>query len=577
MESLVDWDKQGKWDSKESPAAIYNEIWRICMNDDAACDVVYQYIVNFVKFDESALCKHILYNDKYDKLFGDVTPNLIIMFGQVYDELIDMLDSKSTNVIGDLCKYNYDSEDIQGKKSYIKSYSFSQMDRNKLQSLYNVCQKFGLIGRLIYSQPILSVVVLSEVLKYLKELHFQQAPLVHPSNAMDRRLPKVVYGVIFGYCSKDDLLQYIFVNRYWHHVISEWAFVKQCRAFKNVILYDEQVDQYDDYYASRWMYQDCKILTILAFKETLENSRFCELDGTNIQVFESSYNYLIVLPQELKGLSILCDDYTLDTFCDYDHWDIFNTQQKALIFTVINYDPSCLVQVIPITKAILWNKSKVMTHLIVECIAKKTIEWIGLQQCGTISSCSKDKSDPKADYSEYIPSTKLAFIHSSNWIDRKRILDNYATYHKHVSDLTIVTDWDEIDFDTWDFWDFLIQIYNDKYAKKIVILFKVEDIIPNVVEDEHLDRISWVFGWTASEYNKIKKQVSIGEFTFGLISTGNNQERGHAFDIKKLDSQGTLKTYEKIWERILFTKKSIASTKLWLNKFNQVSAAIPRK
>ena len=55
MESLVDWDKQGKWNSKKSPAAIYNEIWRICMNDDAACDVVYLYIKHFVKFDESAL------------------------------------------------------------------------------------------------------------------------------------------------------------------------------------------------------------------------------------------------------------------------------------------------------------------------------------------------------------------------------------------------------------------------------------------------------------------------------------------------------------------------------------------
>lgn len=583
LQSLIEWDKKGKWDSKVSPAAILNEIWRICMNSDAACDIVYQFIVEFVEFDESELCQHVLYNDKYDQLFGDVSLNLIIMFAQVYDEFIEMLDSKSTGVMHDLCKYNhkycssFHSEDIQGEKSYIKSYSFSQMDRNKLQSLYNVCQKSGLIGRLIYSQPILSVPALTKVLEHLKKLNFEPPPLVNPSNAMDKRFPKDVYCVIFGYCSKNDLLQYIFVNRYWHSIITEWSFVKQCRGFKNLILCDEHVENYDDCYSSRWMYQDCKMLSILAQKDTLEDSKFDELDGTNIQVLECSYNFCIVLPDELKALSILCDDDTLHDPFDWEHWDIFNLQKKPIIFLAINFDPCGKVQILPRTKSILWNRSRVMTHLIVECIAKLTTEWIGLQRCGTIASCTNDKSDPKADYSEYIPSTKVSFIYSSNFIDIKKILDNYATYHRYVSDLTIVTKWDEINWDTWDFWDFLIKIYNDRYAKKIVILFTLDNIIDNKFEDEHLDRLLWLFNWTSSVYSKIKKQLSIGEFTFGLINNGNNQERGHAFDIKKIDSQARLKTYEKIWEKIIFTEKSIASTQSWLKKFNKISDEIPRQ
>ena len=71
-----------------------------------------------------------------------------------------------------------------------------------------------------------------------------------------------------------------------------------------------------------------------------------------------------------------------------------------------------------------------------------------------------------------------------------------------------------------------------------------------------------VFDWTLAICDQIKKQRSIGEFTFGLINKCNNVEKGHAFDVKKIQSLADVETYPKIWSGILLNEKPSASTKL---------------
>ena len=159
----------------------------------------------------------------------------------------------------------------------------------------------------------------------------------------------------------------------------------------------------------------------------------------------------------------------------------------------------------------------------------------------------------------------------------KRVLVAESIYEKCLSHLKIVCLWFDLDWETWDFWDYLINVKNDNVAKKIAFLCTVDSDIACEDECEHVERLSWVFDWVFESYIQVKNQKAIGEFTFGIVRKFNSKERGHAFDVKKINDKSDVKKYEKIWSKILFTDEPITWTQLWLDKFDEISDDIPRK
>ena len=581
MKNYVDWNQHAQWDDNKPPSAVLNELFRISQEDDQLSTEMINTIKQYRPFVLSALCKYILYNDKYDRLFGDVPPNLI-QIGQLFDYYLDAcMNGTTESVWHRVCKLNinryYYDEQIKGKKSYAKSYSLPDLERDNLDSLQRFSSPTGLIGILIYAREFISSDYLRAILQELNDggiidtTSFVLSPLYlsFDRTIFDEALLRLgTYGTI------GDILRLSCVNRRWHDLIAKAQFIKNCHTFKKINVTDTVVELWDEHHSSWWYFNELKMLTITASKDTLFHSKFPLINAKNVEYLNGNIYWLTEPPTNLKGLKIQCMDLGF-TNVDAEQWMHLNNDTKPIKLTVIVGDHDCRMDEIPNSQAVLWETCYVRVSNVVDCLQKPDTQWVALQSCISTLPSRFVNPDPKANYDNYVPNKTLCFNYSSRVMDLWMLLQSDGTYEKYISKLIILSEFDAIDMDLPKFLQYISKIKNTNTAKYISMLWHADIKYTKELPDEYVEKQSLIFDYCKDNVTNIFFNEAIATFKFGLINTYNNNKRANVFDLKKLFTRKQIKKQEKIWDKILFTNKFVDGVSEWEAEYNEMIKSMP--
>ena len=566
--NYVQYNKRSVFSTPQPPSVILGGLWRNIQDKEEMMRNMVDVCMQDMDESESDIVQYLLENDDINILFDcDPWSHLLCLPADILGymhKFLDLNDRRNWSMTGKVNnKYTW---------SYIKSWSYPQLNRHSIDSLIDIVGIQKVCGRFLFDRELIDWDYITDVIMPMAGKNTYE-DLFDVSNPLsfNTMIPGNLFTIVAEYLTFKQLLNVASVNRGWHHEIYNENTLQNRKECQNMEFNHNTIEEWNFKRGNRWLKSDAKYVKFVCQLYMLEDVDFPKFDEKSIQVYEGNVNHLDGIPDSLKAMRIEPDlrYHWWNNERGYQ-WDVYDQQSQPLELLIIDEEHKRVIKDFPRTQKIVWTNGNVCYKEINNAIQNCEIHTIVLQDCQINTHALTLPADHKFELEgkiSYDSNTDFICIGCNNIHELSITLWIYQVYDKYIKNFYLQLQWEKLDGKFLEFLSILGDAANTKHPKCIYIMFEYNGLTcPITYNQQQMLIEDSLFAWSTLNHARINKNTAIKHFIFGIENRENKESKSYCWDLKIADSHEKIVISQRRWFSCIYNDVNFKSS----NIFNRI-------